>query len=762
MVVQPDPEKDVIYVVTIDTSILFKALPEELKSCPHWVLWKREDRKGKVTKVPLQKNGKYAKSTDPKTWCSFEDAVKALSFKVGEGIGFVFTRDTFSGIDLDHCYDQSTGKIDRWAIYFLARFKSYTEVSPSGTGLHIIVKGSIPEGRTGAKKSITRDIVATFPHDNEGICYECGKIESNAAIEIYSEGRFFTVTGDARALDKSQMHTIQIDGGKDLLCKPSSPSSIVSYQTNLRALYTELFGAKVHDVTPPVDSTADSRYEAHTEEDEKEAKAADKALYQHAAKAKNGEKFALLFHNLSEDYEGDESARDLALCNLLAFWTQKDAVWMDRLFRQSSCMRPKWNEKRGAQTYGEMTITEAIDKCVEVYHQPPGTTIESPPAEIEIKTGNNILKRGKVLKFLVQQAQRNHYGDEGVLKILMASIVATNSAKSKGIFPDINGPPGGGKSDAALAAIFLVSDKWKSITSISSKALFYDDEMVDGMVIYSDDIEYSRELTATLKRSKGDFQHRQMHTVVNSVDGERKAEHKEMPCRIAWWLSSVESAADDQLKDRDYALDIDESAEHAEHVTDFINTSRASSAIPGNADWRIKVARYIIDQIKDHEIFRVKVDFATRVDWSLKKDHRSQNKFWDLVDAFTILNYQQRTTDEDGWLHATKEDFEEAKTCFLIRKMSHTTKLTNAQIALIQKVAALECEEGVTQAALADELHKSQQAVSLTLKSILGTPYITYERGAFGENKYHTTKVGLDYAYSSVKEIVVLREDVAA
>ena len=400
-------------------------------------------------------------------------------------------------------------------------------------------------------------------------------------------------------------------------------------------------------------------------------------------------------------------------------------------------------------------VEERIAELEELINNPP-------PAEIVVKAGNNILKQGKVLKFLVQQAQRNHFGDEGVLKILLASIAATNSAKSRGIFPDINGPPGGGKSDAALAAIFLVADKWKSITSISSKALFYDDEMKDGMIIYSDDIEYSRELTATLKRSKGDFQHRQMHTVVNSVDGERKAEHKEMPCRIAWWLSSVESAADDQLKDRDYALDIGESAEHAEHVTDFINASRASSVVPGNADWRIGVARYIINQIKDHEIFRVKADFATRIEWSLKKDHRSQNKFWDLVDAFTILNYQQRVTDEDGWLHATKEDFEEAKTCFLIRKMSHTTKLTNAQITLIQKVAALEGVDGVTQAMLADELHRSQQAISLTMKSILGTPYITCEKGAFGENRYHTTKIGLDYAYSSVKEIVVLMEEAAA
>lgn len=388
--------------------------------------------------------------------------------------------------------------------------------------------------------------------------------------------------------------------------------------------------------------------------------------------------------------------------------------------------------------------------------------VENTPTDQEKKAGDNILKRGKVLKFLVQQAQRNHMGDEGVIKILMASIAATNSAKSRGIFPDINGPPGGGKSDAALATIHLVPKDWKSITSISAKALYYDDTMQDGMVVYSDDIEYSKELTATLKRSKGDFQHKQMHTVVNTVDGARVTEKKEMPCRIAWWLSSVESAADDQLKDRDYALDIDDTPKHAQEVTDFINTQRGSEDIPYDVDWRIRTARYIISQIKEHEIFKVKADFAKYVTWHLVKDHRSQNKFWDLVDAITILNYQQRQIDERGWLHATKEDFEEAKACFVVRRISHETKLTDAQVKLIQKVAALEGKEGATQGMLVDELKKSQQAVSKALTSILATPYLTCEKGAFGEKHYHTTGLGLKCAYSNAKEIVTLQNEVAA
>jgi primase-polymerase (primpol)-like protein len=101
----------------------FDVIPEELKACPHWVLWKYEERESKITKVPYQVNGHKAKSTDPKTWCTFDAAKKALEFHVGDGIGFVFTRNSYSGIDLDHCRDKSTGLIDAWAIRYLELLK---------------------------------------------------------------------------------------------------------------------------------------------------------------------------------------------------------------------------------------------------------------------------------------------------------------------------------------------------------------------------------------------------------------------------------------------------------------------------------------------------------------------------------------------------------------------------------------------------------------------------------------------------------------
>jgi hypothetical protein len=337
-------QKDVIYVVTRDAGILFEALPEELKSCPHWVLWKREDRKGKITKVPLQKNGKYAKSDDPKTWCSFEDAIKALPFKDlgADGIGFMFTRDSFTGIDLDHCYDQFP---DNWAFYFLNRLNSYAEISPSGTGIHIIVKGSIPEGRTGAKKHITYKDVAKFPQCTTDKCYTCGDVADDAAIEIYSEGRFFTITGNTQLVDQ--------------FGKPITPLPIADCQDELRALYIEQFGngdGKVQSSNAPVDqaiplTTANNEVSIvirniHSSEDFK------------AQKLFEGDWKTLGYPSQSE--------ADQAFCNKLAFWCGKDPVLIDLVFRQSKLYRDKWDRA----DYRTDTINKAVRDCKEVYQRP--------------------------------------------------------------------------------------------------------------------------------------------------------------------------------------------------------------------------------------------------------------------------------------------------------------------------------------------------------------------------------------------------------
>jgi primase-polymerase (primpol)-like protein len=157
------------------TGIFAENIPIELRERPQWVCWRYEERRGKLTKIPQTPSTSYpASSTDLMTWTTFEKALAAYEAsdrrpsRACDGIGFVFSSaDPFAGIDLDKCRNPESGEIKPWAQEILDRVPgAYVEASPSGTGIHIIVKGKVRDG--GMRKG---------------------------RIEMYSRGRFFTVTG---------------------------------------------------------------------------------------------------------------------------------------------------------------------------------------------------------------------------------------------------------------------------------------------------------------------------------------------------------------------------------------------------------------------------------------------------------------------------------------------------------------------------------------------------------------------------------------
>ena len=150
-------------------------VPDSLVELDQWIVWRYEQRGGgKPTKVPYQLNGSLASSTDPHTWCSFEEALKTWQQNPTRwsGIGFVFSAaDPFYGIDLDHCLDADR-KLKPWAQPIMERFSdSYAEISPSGSGIKIWAKGKLPGG---------------------GSAFPMG----DGRVEIYDQARYFTATGN--------------------------------------------------------------------------------------------------------------------------------------------------------------------------------------------------------------------------------------------------------------------------------------------------------------------------------------------------------------------------------------------------------------------------------------------------------------------------------------------------------------------------------------------------------------------------------------
>jgi primase-polymerase (primpol)-like protein len=162
------------------------ALPTEMRERRQWVAWKLIKRKQdkKPTKIPYNPaTGTNASTTDPTTWGTIDQALDRLSQGGYDGIGFVFAEDDpYTGIDLDQALHAETGELEAWARPIVDRFASYTEISPSKTGLHIIIRGMVPDGQ-GHKVSLRKTPLWV------------DSAHPDAAIEMYSAGRFFTMTG---------------------------------------------------------------------------------------------------------------------------------------------------------------------------------------------------------------------------------------------------------------------------------------------------------------------------------------------------------------------------------------------------------------------------------------------------------------------------------------------------------------------------------------------------------------------------------------
>ena len=249
--------------------------------------------------------------------------------------------DGLTGIDLDHVIDPDTGKLKPEAAEILARFKgTYAEVSPSGEGLRIFCFGK--PGRSG--KNV-------------------GKLKW---LEVYAHPshRYLTVTGHHWA---------------------GSASEVTEQQAALDWLHQRFMAStEGQQATHKAATAQGERGNAQVPPDPVEAALppatalTDDELLEKARAASNGAEFSRLFDqgDLS-GHKGDHSSADLALCNHLAFWT-RDADQMDRLFRQSTLMRDKWDESHYAdgRTYGQETIAKSIKGCRAVYGDRQRATAE--------------------------------------------------------------------------------------------------------------------------------------------------------------------------------------------------------------------------------------------------------------------------------------------------------------------------------------------------------------------------------------------------
>ena len=279
-----------------------------------WVNWKLETGKdGKPTKVPYQPNGNRASSTDKRTWYLYDEVKEKAEFF--SGIGIVFAGASV-GVDLDHVLSQDTkdGVIvytidDLASRNFVNLANTYTEISPSGTGLHVIFNLSEPFEPLGNHHT-----------PKQGIKYEC-----------YSSKRFFTVTekifenrADVRTVDAIEMARLLAPLGYPW----KAPKTLPPTQMDTIGLEE----SKIVDIM---------------------------------FSAANGAKARKLWAGDTSAYNNDVSSADMALCCLLAFYSGKKADVIERLWLSSPAGQREKTQRR--KDYRNRTIAAAVAYTDEVF-----------------------------------------------------------------------------------------------------------------------------------------------------------------------------------------------------------------------------------------------------------------------------------------------------------------------------------------------------------------------------------------------------------
>ena len=288
----------------------YSAIPAELKKLPNWVCWRAEpDERSHsgISKKPVNpRTGGMAQSNNPSTWADYDTAVAAAPKY--SGLGFMFGGSGYFGVDIDDMPDELERyrKGDDGVISeFVNTLQSYTEYSQSGTGIHIICRGKLPKG--GRKKK-----------------------HSFGGFEMYDSGRSFVMTGN--------------------YC--SEYMDVAECTESIKPLHSKYIGSG----REPAPARVKPQRTLNTAND----------IIRAALNAKNGSAFSALWDGDISAY-GSHSEADMALCNMLAFWTGADAEKIDALFRQSGLMRDKWDRKQAGTTYGALTVQKAIANCTEVY-----------------------------------------------------------------------------------------------------------------------------------------------------------------------------------------------------------------------------------------------------------------------------------------------------------------------------------------------------------------------------------------------------------
>lgn len=297
-------------------------VPGELKNINNWVLYKAEKTGDRVSKPPYQVNGRLADPTNRNHWASYEKVLEVYK-KSDEfaGIGFVFEEAAgYVGIDMDDVIDED-GTLNEEAGRLIEGLNSYTEISPSGKGIHIIVRTN-----------------------GQAIVSGKAKPYSFKSLEMYANKHYFTITGDVY----NNYITIS-----NIPCSVCDKISLMEYYNiTLNKKDTSMMVHKQSDKSDNTYKTKDLKNVVSLEENAKQV----------MIELEKEEKYLMLFNGFYKRLKyPSKSEADMGLCRIVAN-RKRDAEIIDYIFRKSKLYNSKWDKMHSAvgKTYGEVTIDKVL------------------------------------------------------------------------------------------------------------------------------------------------------------------------------------------------------------------------------------------------------------------------------------------------------------------------------------------------------------------------------------------------------------------
>jgi hypothetical protein len=355
------------------------------------------------------------------------------------------------------------------------------------------------------------------------------------------------------------------------------------------------------------------------------------------------------------------------------------------------------------------------------------------------KEGDKIIKAGNIMEYILKTANIFHYGDNSIFRLgILSAIQHSINDYNRGIYINITGTAGKGKTDTLEVLQGLMPDDWVYKTSISPKALYYADEknkISKANIIFSDDINFnSEDLIETLKKITSKYSSPSSHITI--VD--KKIQEMNIRSKYGFWFTSVGSLDDSQLASRFINVAINENIDRDQIVANIIGKNISTRTSSMDKFFNVNVCKYIFKTICENQQ-GVLIPYQPIIRFRDPKDSRLVASFYSILVAVTFLNKFSREIKNDSIISQI-EDFEMTVKIIKPQYKNNTSKLSDPELKILKIID--EAKKPITQSEIQKIAKRSAGIISRNLTNILEhVPNVSVEQKAYGNKYYFMTSI---------------------